>query len=169
MGRRGGMIVPIILLFIIAAAAIWLRIKPPKEFIINRPSPVAVATPDATPSFTNIQDTGIITGSISYPGEQIPADLIVCANNINTLQQTCTSEHISSDNFTYGVGYELELPPGDYEVYAMLTQQNQTKAYYSEFVTCGLQANCSSHDPIIVSVESDQIITNINPGDWYAQ
>ena len=42
------------------------------------------------------------------------------------------------------------------------------KAYYSEFVTCGMNTKvCLSHEPITVSVTTEVIIENINPWDWY--
>jgi len=46
---------------------------------------------------------------------------------------------------------------------------NGYKAYYSEFVTCGLSVDCASHEPIIVEVKSGQTTDGVNPQDWYNQ
>jgi len=43
------------------------------------------------------------------------------------------------------------------------------KAYYSEFVTCGLSVNCPSHKPIPVAVKTGETVNDIDPQDWYKQ
>lgn len=126
-------------------------------------------------STTNNQDqapssvtTGIIRGSVSFPSQGIPEGMVVCAVPTDQQPSICTSELLEGD-FTYGLGYELQLPAGEYLVYATVENDpNSTKAYYSEFVTCGLMAECPSHTPIPVTVLPGQTIEGIDPGDWYA-
>jgi len=110
---------------------------------------------------------GTIEGSVSYPSEFIPEDLTICATNTQTSIDVCTSDIIQDVRFMYGLGYSLEVPAGDYHVYAYVPG-DVYNAYYSEFVTCGLSVECTSHTPIVVSVDNGDLVENIDPGDWYA-
>ncbi len=40
------------------------------------------------------------------------------------------------------------------------------RAYYSDFVTCGLNVNCPSHQPIAVEALAGKTVT-ADPHDWY--
>lgn len=121
------------------------------------------------------ENTGIIEGRLSYPSDHIPKDMEICAENTKTGNQYCTSNNIYDGKYNpnehmLGAGYKLQVPIGDYQVYAYLPDSPDWKAYYSDYVVCtesGLYENCNSHDPIAISVLSDQVITDINPGDWY--
>jgi len=110
---------------------------------------------------------GTIEGSLGYPGGSIPEDMMVCAENIITKKQYWTSTHIKDNKYTYGIGYKIEVPVGTYYVFATLPNWKDYRAYYSEFVTCGLKVECPSHDPIPVVVKAGETITNIDPQDWY--
>lgn len=111
------------------------------------------------------EEKGYIKGSLGYPSEYIP-EMKVYAQNLNT-------------DITYSVAtstnqqqYQLEVPAGSYYVYAMLVDAGETsfesyRAYYSEFVTCGMSVDCDSHDPITVTVASSETKTGIDPIDWY--
>ena len=134
----------------------------------NQPQqPQNTATPLLTPTPTiPPEKTGTIEGSLSYPSEGIPEDLIVCAENTVTEQSFCTSQHLKNSKYTYGVGYKLEVVEGVYLVYAKLPNEEQL-AYYSEFVTCGLSVNCPSHKPIEVTVTGGETTTDVDPADWY--
>lgn len=116
-----------------------------------------------------------ITGSLGYPSSISPFQM-VCAENISSGQKTCTSEA----DLTYKVSpsgdksydsYKLMVDPGQYRVYAFIPGKSGSAptAYYSEFVTCGLSANCPSHKPIPVTALAGQTVTGINPTDWYAK
>lgn len=106
-----------------------------------------------------------ITGELTYPGEWLPEDLKVCAEHIGTKQRTCTSRRQKRGR---SVRYELKVPAGTYHVFANSSEWNGPPAYYSEFVTCGLDNSCPSHKPIPVSVAAGERRTGIDPGDWYA-
>jgi len=110
---------------------------------------------------------GVIEGSLSYPSDFIPSDMKVCAENVATNKEYCTETHIKDSKYTYGEGYKIEVPPGSYYVFAATQRIPDYKAYYSEFVTCGLNVDCPSHKPIVVIVESGKTITFIDPHDWY--
>jgi hypothetical protein len=107
---------------------------------------------------------GYISGSLGYPSEGIPADMKVCADNIELAETFCTYDKITSSQFTYGLGYKLAVKPGSYNVYAVV---GATTGLYSEFVPCGLSVNCTSHKSIQVDVNEGQTVKGIDPIDWY--
>ena len=119
------------------------------------------------------EPSGVITGQLMYPSDYIPEDLTVCAESIGDGTALCTAEQLQ-DELRRTI-YRLELPPGDYHVYAKLTDQASFsdaygpdyRAYYSEFVTCGLLASCTSHAPIVVRVDAGATVDSIDPTDWY--
>lgn len=112
-------------------------------------------------------DKGFIEGSLGYPSSYIPQDMKICAENLETQEEYCTTNQIYDSKYTYRVGYKIEVPVGSYNVYSSVPAQKDYKAYYSNFVTCGLGYNCPSHDPIKVIVEKDKITEEIDPVDWY--
>lgn len=76
------------------------------------------------------------------------------------------------------------MPPGSYFIFATLPydaednkalppSQRMYRAYYSEYVKCmRVDKNrnpdeCSSHIPIRVTVRAGQVVSGIDPGDWY--
>lgn len=111
--------------------------------------------------------TGTIEGSLSYPSEGIPEDMKVCAVNIMTNKETCTSKQLKSSQYTNGTGYKLEVPAGTYNVYAWTSIMPDCKAYYSEAVTCGLESACTSHKPLSVKVTASKTTSKVDPADWY--
>lgn len=111
--------------------------------------------------------TGVIEGALGYPGEEIPGDMKVCAENLVTKHQYCTATHIESKRYRYGVGYRIEVPEGRYHVFATTASLKGHRAYYSEFVTCGLRVSCPSHAPIVVTVLAGQTVSAVDPHDWY--
>jgi hypothetical protein len=118
---------------------------------------------------------GVIEGSLSYPSDFIPPDLTICAENLATKKIYSTNKHVKAKKYQYQVGYKLAVPPGDYHVYAYLPDPakygasfpQDYRAYYSEFVKCGQTVNCKSHAPIIVQLRSGEIVSGIDPQDWY--
>jgi len=117
---------------------------------------------------------GSIEGSLGYPSEGIPDEMKICAENVSTKELTCTDQKINNRKYTYGEGYRLEVPAGTYHVFASLAGSgaggsafDNYRAYYSEFVTCGLEANCLSHAPVKVIVRADQTTSQVDPIDWY--
>jgi len=123
--------------------------------------------PSASVVPTSSISTAIIEGSLGYPSDFIPLDMKICAENNKTGEEYCTVEHIKDEKYIYGEGYQITVPHGDYLVYATIPRMQDQKAYYSEFVTCGIRAECPSHKPILISVEKGDAITNIDPMDWY--
>ena len=124
--------------------------------------PDETATTAATPG----KGLGTIEGSLSFPSSGIPDTLEICAENTKTEESICTGEIQKSDDYEYGFGYKLELPPGLYTVYARLPN-DPYRAYYSDFVICGLVASCPSHKPVVIEVATNMTLSNIDPQDWY--
>lgn len=108
-------------------------------------------------------DNGTISGSLGYPSEAIPPLRVVAFD-------------IFSDNFFYldtapNQGeYQLTgIPAGTYNVVSyLLNEEPHMSGGYSNFVTCGLSAECTDHELIDVLVYPGTDTTNINPVDWYA-
>jgi uncharacterized protein YceK len=114
------------------------------------------------------QRMGFIEGSLSYPSEGIPETMTVCAESVQTQIEYCTNKHIVGKQYRYWEGYKLQAPPGDYFVYAFIPKQEEKyKAYYNEFVTCGINVDCQSHEKIIVTVKENLTVKDIDPIDWY--
>lgn len=137
--------------------------------VLNSPVPASgqsdtvSAAPIATPTTEAGKKVvlGSITGTLGYPSEKLPSNMKVCAQNIDTIEEVCTSEKD-------GTMYSLDVPEGAYYVYANVPPDTY-KAYYDEFVTCGLNASCPSHTKIKVDVKAGLVTKNINPQDWYNQ
>jgi hypothetical protein len=117
--------------------------------------------------------SGYITGQVGYPSEYIP-DQKVCAYNISTGYTYCQNKVFAGSDYSNNT-YTMELDEGSYQVYAMLLEPieggaditTDYKAYYSEFVTCGMSVGCDSHLPITVVVVAEMTTENVDPTDWY--
>jgi hypothetical protein len=65
------------------------------------------------------------------------------------------------------------VAPGTYRVYAFLRDpgdlglEESRRAYWTEFVACGLSVDCTSHEILEVEVKSGQTVSGILPHDWY--
>lgn len=103
------------------------------------------------------QGKGVIKGKLSYPSEGIPP-MTVCADNLISREKICIETAYNQAD------YEVEVPTGKYYVYAI---GRGMSAYYSEFVTCGLNVKCESHAPIVVEINNNDVKQDIDPGDWY--
>ncbi|MFA7301615.1 MAG: hypothetical protein WC069_04855 [Candidatus Shapirobacteria bacterium] len=123
---------------------------------------VITETPKETLVIKN--EKGTIGGFLIYPGESIPDEVGVCAENIEQPKMINCVKQIKDKKYETGVGFEMDLSPGNYYVYATY---KDTKAYYDEFVICGLKAECKSHTKIPVVVSSGSVQDRILPHDWY--
>jgi hypothetical protein len=108
-------------------------------------------------------DAGTLEGSLGFPSEGIPKNMKVCAQNEETREIYCTKTHIKYKN---GEGYRLGIPAGNYKVYSEVSGYPDLegyKAYYSDFVKCGLNIKCSSHKPVIVGVLPGKTTSGVDP------
>jgi cytoskeletal protein RodZ len=112
--------------------------------------------------------TGTIKGQASYPSEQLPEDEEVCAQPVNEPSAKPICINVGKQQT---IKYELTVPEGTYYVYAKTEKLSGYKAYYNEFVKCGLSVDCpeSTHlQQIPVKVTAGAVVENVDPGDWYA-
>lgn len=130
-------------------------------------SSVALGAPAAAPAVaTAPSERGTLTGELSYPSDYIPADMKICAEDIRSKALHCNAKKVRSRKATR---YTLVVPPGEYHVFAQTADSPGQRAYYSRFVTCGLDASCPSHEPIAVAVTAGANVMSIHPQDWYAR
>lgn len=120
-----------------------------------------------TENITTKIQTGVITGSLSYPSEYMP-QLETCAVNIASKESYCTYQMIQGPNYKYGYGYQIQVPPGSYQVYSKINDEYEPyRSYYSKFVTCGGNYTCTDHSPITIQISADETLRNIDTEDWY--
>jgi hypothetical protein len=119
------------------------------------------------------QQMGVITGALSYPSDFDFPRMIVCAEAVNSKHIHCTDKRVLNRRRNK-MTYKLTVPAGSYYVFATIVNGEAEvesyrgyKAYYSEFVKCGVSINCPSHEPIKVMVRAGQTVAGIDPGDWY--
>jgi hypothetical protein len=119
------------------------------------------ATETPTPAPLN----GTITGHLSYPSEFIPTLKVVA------FDVTDPSVYYFVETEMNQGEYVLQVPPGTYYIISYVDKKDGTLGMpgaYSQFVPCGLQASCSDHSLIPVTVAAGQTVTGIDPADWYA-
>lgn len=141
-----------------------------KQSITNSESTVATKKNDDKKVNTENTPTvkeGTISGSLTYPSESIPDDLIIYALNLDTQKEYFTKDHIKGSEYQYEVGYRVSVPEGKYHVYGVLSSDPQTKAYYNEFVKCGLTVDCKDYSKLEVKVDAGKETSDVTVGDWY--
>ncbi len=117
----------------------------------------------------NAQSNGKISGKLTYPSEFIPSDMVVCVEGEG---RTVCSNSRDKAGYVFKVNraaarYEVSLPAGRYYIYARTREMAGTKAYYNEFVRCGMNVRCKSKNRIRLTVRSGRAVTGITVGDWY--
>jgi hypothetical protein len=132
-----------------------------------------IALISAITAFTAIaavaQGNGKITGKLTYPSEFIPSDMAVC---VESPERTVCSNSRNKAGYVFKVNrasarYEVSLPPGKYYIYAKTREMPGEKAYYNEFVRCGMNVRCKSKRLIRITVRSGRTVSGITLGDWY--
>lgn len=115
-----------------------------------------------------LPENGTITGSLTYPSDVIPDDITIYAENLETGEQYITSEHLKDAKYEYGVGYELGVRPGSYNVYGVRKDFPDTRAYYNVVITCGIRVECTDTTPIEVTVDANEVESGVTVGDWWS-
>lgn len=180
-------VVATILLLGLSGLGAWLLLKDGKEGNSNgltstngnnnsstgvvKTTPLPTATPFTTPSATPPQ-SGSIQGSMVYPSDAIPGVMVACAENVETRETLCSEKR---RNWETGVRYSLKLSPGRYYVYGTLLPGDDSvgemrgmKAYYTDYIKCGMGENCKSNKRIILEVKAGETLAGITVGDWWA-
>ena len=133
------------------AAGAWYFLAPPKD---------ATAMP------------GSIEGTTNYPSDYIPVQ-IVCAEPVDGGSEYCT-ETPAGDDELLTPSWSIEVPAGEYYISARVKDPSEMgsdlgdyRAYYTQYVMCGLNVECTDHTKIPVTVTSGQATLGITPYDWY--
>lgn len=126
-------------------------------------------TKRSTTVVSTVEEMGTIEGSYNYPSEYIPSNLSACAVSTgDPASEFCATSQITSSKYTYGVGFQIEVPPGTYNVYVEDPNVSGYVGLYSDYVVCGMAVGCDSHEMIDVVVYAGQTKSGINPWDWYS-
>jgi hypothetical protein len=115
------------------------------------------ATEIAKPAETADQ-FAVVQGKICYPSDRTPA---MTAFFMNTTIRKRFDLPIYEDQDTYSI----QLPPGEYYAWAVAPQY-QIGGYYSEYVVCGMNEECTDHNQLLFEVRSGENISGIDICDW---
>ncbi len=122
---------------------------------------------------------GFIKGDLIYPSDEIPQGLILCATRVLKVSYTVCSTSSNKRGLSFFINrarqnYTIGVPAGTYYVYATFPKgraptadMEEYKAYYTEFVRCGMSVKCKSHRRIKIRVKRRQVKSGITIGDWY--
>lgn len=121
-----------------------------------------------------VTDNGTIIGKIMYPSSGIPNKIKVFAEDTKTsktYEATVTFSDPAKD-VSATATYTISIPAGSYYVYGTQSgfndqNGNTWKAYYNQFVICGLAASCKDTTKVAVNVTAAKTTENITIGDWY--
>jgi len=108
--------------------------------------------------------TGIIEGTIGYPSEELPA-MRVYAVPLEVGPARWVETGPGATRFAIP-----DLVPGGYHVVAFPVDEGDAgmAGGWTNFVTCGMTAQCLQHDLLPVSVTAGKTTTGIRIEDWYA-
>lgn len=137
--------------------------------ISSAPSPGATSTPTKLPPVaTNTLEAtiistpgGVISGSVNYPSEYIPAQRVVAfdAEDFSIYYFVDTEQNKPE--------FSIPVPPGTYYVVSYV-RDGSLAGGYSQAVPCGLLYTCEDHSLIPIEVSPGEIVSAITPSDWYA-
>lgn len=144
----------------------------PSPQVTEEPIDVEVTSASPTPESTPVPQIGTISGRMSYPSDGIPSSMVACAEEIETGKTVCSKPR---SGWTSGVSYSLTVAPGRYYVYGRVSKNDTDaggfagqRAYYTEYMKCGMGANCQSHRRIVLEVKGGESLSGIAVGDWWA-
>ena len=133
----------------------------------DNPDDAEPETPTPTPTPTPVL-TGVISGRLTYPSDGIPSNMNVCVTSVRGGKSACSNRRVSGFRFSVNRGsarYSVTLPAGTYYIYGTLPGQD--RAYYTEYIRCGMDARCTSHARIPIKVTAGQTRSGITVGDWW--
>jgi len=132
---------------------------------------VAVATtaPATTAPAASSQpaSAGAISGLVGYPAEGHPG-LTVYAISASD-KSVWFSVDIPRGTDPAKPSYTMSgVRPGTYNLFAAAEGNDRTGGAYTEYVKCGMNASCSDHTLINVTVRAGETVRDIEVSDWYA-
>lgn len=127
-------------------------------------TPSATPSPPAQPTAaaTAAPEGAVIRGAVCYPSEYIPEMTAF-------FQDTTSGEVTTLDVAENQATYEVNLPAGTYLAFAYLAETPTLGGAYTVAVPCGLDASCTDHTPLPVTVAAGQTVEGIDLCDWYDQ
>ena len=126
------------------------------------PLPTGIVTSSPSPK-VQAQQTGNISGKLSFPSEGIPP-LTVYAfkeGDTSTYYKVATQQNQN----TYLI---KDVPVGTYVVVAYTNSSPAIGAGYTPAVPCGLNVTCTDHSLIPIVVVSGKTVQDVDVQDWYA-
>lgn len=124
-----------------------------------------------------LAQSGKITGKLTYPSEGIPSDMVLCVKVTSLYAEPtyCSNDSASvlrkakiAFKLNYrAASYEVSVPAASYLIYATTGEMPGIKAYYDDFIRCGMSVECTSKAPIVVKVKAGQIRKGITVGDFW--
>ena len=68
--------------------------------------------------------------------------------------------------------FTVNVPAGKYYIYGSRSSLkdssgNVWKAYYDQFVLCGMSVTCKDSSKVVLTVQAGKTISNVTIGDWY--
>jgi hypothetical protein len=147
-----------ILVVVIVSLACSISAAPP----VNEPTATDLppATPTQEASATSAPE-GVISGSVNYPSEYIPAQRVV-AFNVEDF-----SIYYFVETEQNKAAFSIPVPPGTYYVVSYV-MDGSLAGGYSQAVPCGLRVGCDDHSLIPIEVAPGATVSGIMPSDWYA-
>lgn len=121
-----------------------------------------------------VTENGTVLGKIMYPASGIPTKIKVFAEDTTsgkTYEATVTFSDPTKD-VSGTATYTVSIPAGSYYVYGTLAGFNDQngslwKAYYNQYVICGMAASCTDTTKVVVNVAAAKTVESITIGDWY--
>jgi hypothetical protein len=161
----------------VAAVACAPRAGAPSPISSDTPAPT-VAAATTTPATTSVPttagtaqpaSTGTISGIFAYPAEGNPAVTIYAVSTTDRSVFFSVAIPRSTPGSTTKPPYSITgVRPGTYYLIAYTDGSDAAGGAYTEFVKCGLNASCSDHTLIGVTVGAGQTVRDIDVSDWYA-
>jgi hypothetical protein len=111
-----------------------------------------------------VKTTGTIEGHLVHPSSHVPLDLIIMAENIDSGQEYWSGGVIQDSKYASGFGFLVEVPPGNYHLYAR-DPDNSHKAYYDVYVQSNYAVNSS--EKIVVSIAAGEHVSDAVIGNWW--
>ncbi len=114
-----------------------------------------------------MEGNGYIEGSLAYPSEGIPDNLMVCTENERG--SSCgIYQTLEGDEYTYGIGYRIEVPAGSYKVFSK-TEVSGAPDVIGGYTACGDANDCEDHVLLMVDVVEGETVTGIDLEDFQAE
>ena len=128
-------------------------------------------------SISAAAQSGRITGKLTYPSDGIPADLVLCVTVTSLYAEPtyCSSDRaarLTAAKIAFKLNYRtasysVSVPAASYYIYVKTGEMHGVKAYYDEFIKCGMSVECTSKTPIVVKVKAGQTRSGITVGDFW--